>query len=391
MPRPAPIHRAARFPHDPPPVQSWCRAATATRAVSAIAESVVATARSRGCSRTPIVAPRSSFASETTATILLALSPPADELRAVFGFDDGSVEMEPLGRGVPAATAGVWLVRAGGAAAVLKVVHENPAGHSRWPAVADSEHPYYWRREVCAYESGFLERLPGGVQAPRCRGCFERADGSVALWLEALPATTWTIDGYGRAARAMGRMQAALAAALPCERWLSRRWLRAYLDLRLELTGPRSEEQEAMLRAVEAGPQTFCHLDFYPENLFGDGEESILVDWAYCGIGALGEDPGNFVPDTLLDGFVPAEQADALERAVWEGYRAGLADAGWGGDERAVRFAFCATPWLKYQWVPPALGSWTLDDATQARWRATLPLIERLGEEARGLVPFART
>jgi hypothetical protein len=186
-----------------------------------------------------------------------------------------------------------------------------------------------------------------------------------------------------------GGCRARLAAALPDERWLSRRWLRAYLDLRLELTGPRSEEREGALRALEVGPQTFCHLDFYPANLFGHGDETILVDWAYCGIGALGEDPGNFVPDTLLDGFAAAEEADELERTVWVGYRVGLADAGWTGDERAVRFAFCATAWLKYEWLPLYLASRPLDEATQTRWRATLPLIDRLGEEARELASRA--
>ena len=306
---------------------------------------------------------------------------PPDELGAVFGPEHGPVEAEPLGRGAPAATAGVWLVRAGSHAAVLKLVHHDPDGHPRWPAVAEPEHPYDWRREVCAYESGFLERLP----APRCLACFERADGSVALWLEALTKPIRTIDGYGLAARRLGLIQAAFAIALPRERWLSRRWLRAYLDLRLELTGPRSVEREAALRALEAGPQTFCHLDFYPENLFGDGDAPVLVDWAYCGIGALGEDPGNFVPDALLDGFVAADQADELLRAVWDSYRAGLADAGWAGDERAVRFAFSATPWLKYEWVRPALASWKLEAEREARWRAALPLIDRLGEEAREL------
>jgi hypothetical protein len=181
-------------------------------------------------------------------------------------------------------------------------------------------------------------------------------------------------------------MQGAFAAALRDERWLSRQWLRAYLDVRLELTGPRRAEREKMLDAVEAGPQTFCHLDFYPENLFGDGDVTILLDWAYCGIGALGEDPGKFVPDATLDGFVRPDEGAELESAVWHGYRAGLVDAGWIGDEDAVRFAFCATPWLKYEWVPPALASWTLDDGTQARWRGALPLIDRLGEKARELV-----
>jgi Phosphotransferase enzyme family len=313
---------------------------------------------------------------------------PEHELRTVFDRAGDAIETQPLGRGVPAATAGVWLVRAADDAAVLKVVHLNPEGHPRWPAAAEPEHPYYWRREVCAYESGLLDRLRGGVRAPRCRGRFDRADGLVALWLEALPETAWTIEAYGRAARSLGRMQGAFAAALPAEPWLSRRWLRAYLDLRLELRGRRSAEREHALRALEAGPQTFCHLDFHPANLFGDVDETILVDWAYCGIGALGEDPGNFVVDTILDGFVDAEHGDELERAVWHGYREGLADAGWAGDESAVRFAFTATPWLKFEWVPPALASWR-DEATKARWRATLPLIDRLGEEARELASRA--
>ena len=313
---------------------------------------------------------------------------PEHELRAVFGRAGDAVETQPLGRGVPAATAGVWLVRAGDDDAVLKVVRLNPEGHPRWPAAAEPEHPYYWRREVCAYESGLLDRLPGGVRAPHCRGRFERADGSVALWLEALSKPVPSVEGYGRAARSLGRMQGTLAAALPQERWLRRRWLRAYLDLRLELRGSRSAEREQALRALEAGPQTFCHLDFYPANLFGDVDETILVDWAYCGIGALGEDPGNFVVDAILDGFVDALYGGDLERAVWHGYREGLADAGWAGDERAVRFAFTATPWLKFEWVPPAIASWR-DEATKARWRATLPLIDRLGEEARELASRA--
>jgi len=285
---------------------------------------------------------------------------------------------------VPAATAGVWLVRSSDDAAVLKLVHFCRDGNPRWPAAPEPEHPYYWRREPCVYESRLLERVPS-VRAPLLRGLFERPDGSVALWLEALREPVRSMEGYGRAARSLGRMQGALAAALPDERWLSRRWLRAYLDLRLEVAGPRSREREGALRALEAGPQTFCHLDFYPANLFCEVDETILVDWAYCGIGALGEDPGNFVPDTLLDGFAAAEEADELEAAVWDGYRAGLDDAGWPGDERDVRFAFCATAWLKYQWLPRHLASMPLDDGTRTRWRGALPLIDRLSKEAREL------
>jgi hypothetical protein len=95
------------------------------------------------------------------------------------------------------------------------------------------------------------------------------------------------------------------------------------------------------------------------------------------------------VPDAILEGCVAVEDADDFERAVWNGYRAGLADAGWAGDERAVRFAFAATPWLKFGWFDAALAAGTLDEAIAARWRAVRPLIDRLGEEARELASRA--
>jgi hypothetical protein len=41
--------------------------------------------------------------------------------------------------------------------------------------------------------------------------------------------------------------------------------------------------------------------------------------------------------DTLLDAFVPAEQAADLAGAGWDGHRAGLADSSWHGDERHLR------------------------------------------------------
>ena len=91
--------------------------------------------------------------------------------------------------------------------AVLKVIRLAESGDSRWPASPDPAHPYYWRREPLAYESGVI--APFGV--PRVRASVERADGSIALWLEdggSSPA--WTPELLGDVARRLGRAQSQL-------------------------------------------------------------------------------------------------------------------------------------------------------------------------------------
>jgi hypothetical protein len=302
---------------------------------------------------------------------------PPEELREVFGGEAPAAEVEPLGHGPPAATVGVWRVRVEGASAVLKVVEHNADGHPRWPSAAAPEHPYYWRREPLTYESALLDRL-GELRAPRLLASVARDDGAVALWLEdAPPPPPFTPDLLGEVARRLGEAQGVFAVEPPVERWLSRRWLRAYLALRAPIT----REQERVLARVEAAPRTLCHLDFYPGNLLGKDAE-VIIDWAYCGLGALGEDPGNLVPDTMFDGFVEPSLAGELEQAVWEGYLTGLRDSPWRGDEREVQWVFLASPVIKYTWIPAAIADPGTDEMLRSRWSKVIPLLDRWAEKA---------
>jgi hypothetical protein len=301
---------------------------------------------------------------------------PPEELRAVFG-GEASAEIERLGHGRPAATVGVWRVRAAGASAVLKVVEHNAEGHPRWPSAADPDHPYYWRREPLTYESGLLDRL-GELRAPSLHASVTRDDGTVALWLEdAPPPPAFTPDLLSEVSRRLGKAQGAFAVEPPLQPWLSRRWLRAYLALRAPIT----REQERVLARVEAAPTTLCHLDFYPGNLLGTDAE-VIIDWAYCGLGALGEDPGNLVPDTMFDGFVEPSLAGELEEAVWEGYLTGLRDSSWRGDEREVRWVFLASPVIKYTWIPAAIADPATDEVLRSRWSKVIPLLDRWADKA---------
>ena len=110
---------------------------------------------------------------------------------------------------------------------ILKVI--SPAD---WLAMTggqptQSSHPLFWKREVLAYQSGWLDHLPGGVRAPRCLAVEEQADGTLWLWLEEAQdcyGGDWPLEQYARAARCLGRFNGAYLAGetRPDYSWLAR-------------------------------------------------------------------------------------------------------------------------------------------------------------------------
>jgi hypothetical protein len=269
------------------------------------------------------------------------------------------------------ATVGVWRVTAGGDSAVVKVVRQVDAPGSRWPAARAQEHPYYWRREPLVYGSGLLSRLAGGLRAPGCRAIVERPDGSVALWLEDVPAAPpWSVDQLATLAHGAGVTQGCIAADPPDDVWLARGWLREYLRLHDAL----DPEAETVLARLDALPQTFCHLDLHPANVLGE-DASVVIDWAHCGLAALGVDPGVLVADGVADEAIPPALADEAAREVLAAYLAGLSEGGWTGRAEDVRYAFLRGTALRLSWLP----------RTKPAWAATRDLLDRWRERAREL------
>lgn len=310
---------------------------------------------------------------------------PPEEVEAVFGRLE-VVAVEPIGHATPAATAGVWRVEADDDRAILKVIHHDRRGNERWPSSDVESHPYYWRREPLAYASKLLDSIDP-LRAPRCRLCHERADGTVALWLEDVGThPEWTAGRLRGITYDLGRMQGRMAAGLPDEPWLSRDWLRAYLELRARWVegyrdGPFADEVERIwsrraeiLQLVDAAPQTLCHYDFYPANIFGE-QETVVIDWAYCGLGAIGLDAGNLIPDAIFDGFVSLADAGQARQAVWDGYVAGLADARFAVEPDDLLRVFLSATALKYSWIPGTALARGPDDEVGRRWLEIFPLL----------------
>lgn len=247
--------------------------------------------------------------------------------------------------------------------------HQNP-GHFR-----------YGLREVFAYQSGLLGNLPAGLAAPACYGTIQPTEEAYWIWLEDIKEDgepSWSLDNYGCAARHIGQFNGAYLAGapLPTYPWLSQNWMRtwvAYQVLRLKESPTFSDHPihrrvtppdvaEGMTRlwndlnhfidALDRLPQTLCHLDVYRRNLFAQHPtRTVAIDWADMGIGAVGEDPSCLAFTSLL--WFEADLADAheLEQIVFAGYLAGLADAGWQGDPRLVRFGYVASAVLRWSFA----------------------------------------
>jgi hypothetical protein len=364
-------------------------------------------------------------------------APIVEELTRLLGHTPAEWSAEALTHNTQnAVTASICRVRVGSASFVLKVVSPEGEGVTaeEWNPSQAPSHWNYWEREALAYESGITAVYSAaGLSGPRLLGSYRRPNGEAALWLEdvsrdgAVPGTRWGLGDYRRFAHSLGQAQGriALTGAVPHHPWLTRSFLRDYVlskqvdrDILYSEEAWRHplvrdnlpdglrpglarlhQERERFFSLLERLPRTLCHLDVWPNNLFASKDGTFaLVDWSFVGEGALGEDVGNLVPDSVFDLFVPARKLPDLDREVFAGYVLGLREAGWEGDERLVRLGMCASA-VKYEWLGPLMlqrasearqlgygGEETADaDLFYAERGRTLAFLTSWAEEARAL------
>jgi hypothetical protein len=237
---------------------------------------------------------------------------------------------------------------------------------------------WYWKREALAYQSGLLQRLPGGnLTTPACYEVQERPDGAIWLWMEDIRddvPNPWTVAQYAVAARHLGQFNGAYLTgqAIPPEPWIPRNWLRMYVEhsaeaiafIRKEPYHPvvqnmlpgiaeaqvlaAWDEHAHTLDVLESLPQVFCHQDAFRRNLFARGGKTVAIDWGYLGNAPVGAELVALIAASLGFFEIPAEQVLELDRQCFEGYLQGLREAGWTGNPRLVRTGYAVTLLLRY-------------------------------------------
>ena len=249
----------------------------------------------------------------------------------------------------------------------------------------DPVHFNYWRRELHFYQSALPSEFPAGLSAPRLYHSEEQTDGCW-LWLEDISdkfEQDWPIERFGLAARHLGHFNGQYVDQnIPSLNWLVPHLLRERdfeqrcraQDIWSQLVTLKQQhtilqrgwpddtlarftelwlDPAWLYHALESLPKTLIHGDAAHRNILArqgvnGADETVAIDWAFLGIGNIGQEISSVIFSTVLWFGLPASQLLTLDQLVFQNYVEGLNESGWQGDPNLVRLGYTAITALRY-------------------------------------------
>jgi thiamine kinase-like enzyme len=132
-------------------------------------------------------------------------------------------------------------------------------------------------------------------------------------------------------------------------------------DLKKSRTLQLLAEKERFFDVNDRLPQVLCHYDASRRNFMWSrsrqtGEDELIgIDWAFTGIGALGNDLGQLFATSLFFFEYNLTDMETLEAALLEGYLTGVSDNGVKVDAQLVRLGYLISLSL---WMGLMLPGW---------------------------------
>jgi hypothetical protein len=259
---------------------------------------------------------------------------------------------------------------------ILKVI-QSPTnlGYINSGEGEDPDQWNYWKRDLLVYQSGWLDRLPEGIAAPKCYEAVEMPGSVAGIWLEDIPdsyAFAWPLHRYALAARHLGRLNGIYISRrdLPSYSWLGKQRLRQWLasipwenfpwdhpQVWQQYPNPHSDsfrniltDYERFLAKLEQLPKTISLGDTNPDNLITRHtprklEQTIALDWSLAGIEPLGDDLGQLVYGTYRN--LRIYRLNDISDTLFTSYINGLQDSGCKIDPQLVRFGYVTSAALR--------------------------------------------
>ncbi|WP_096271470.1 oxidoreductase family protein [Paucisalibacillus globulus] len=248
-------------------------------------------------------------------------------------------------------------------------------------------HFNYWKREALVFKSGLLNELPKVIQTPDCYKIEVKSDTEIWLWMEEIKENNsreFSLAEFFFIAKQMGLFHGTFASGkfpLPQEEWISRNWLKSWID-GCDLYAPRPskyypkitepsktidtilktyldlrQNEKKYLNKLNNLPRVLSHQDLSKQNMYisNKSQRLILIDWQFLSISGLGEDIGRLFGLAISQDDIPITKAWEYQEQLFNSYLNGLKQVGWNGNPLLVRYGFCVAVAFRSIWEVPKL------------------------------------